>query len=242
MWVNGASITRYCVLCSNTYSPLHSCHNFPVGSRQVARGACFCETETSLFTSTMMDKYDSCKWKEPPQEILSFKQNHERFLLSYQVQDCSNSSANALGLLHWSYKHKYAMQNKDIHLFHDLHCNMYFHTHTAAMFLLNKVEKVKQKWNCAAEKNTNVFPVQVSWYYATENAMTLSKLQQQKNLISRASYTNVSLMLAAVLNVTRNISKSTLKLILSHQRQMLNLTLEYVVPICNYRWFANFLW
>ena len=31
----------------NTYNTLHSCHNFPAGSRQAARGACICET--SLF-------------------------------------------------------------------------------------------------------------------------------------------------------------------------------------------------
>ena len=79
------------------------------------------------------------------------------FHINGLVQDCSNSSANALGLLHWSYKHKYAMHNKDIHLFYDLHCNMYFHTHTAAMFLLNKVEK----WNkseTVLQKRIQMYP------------------------------------------------------------------------------------
>ena len=35
---------RYCVLCSKTYNILHSCHNFPAGSRQAARGSRICET------------------------------------------------------------------------------------------------------------------------------------------------------------------------------------------------------
>ena len=37
-------IKRYCVLCSKTYNNSHSCHNFPAGSRQAARGARICET------------------------------------------------------------------------------------------------------------------------------------------------------------------------------------------------------
>ena len=37
MWINGAWIKRYCVLFSKTYNTLHSCHNFPAGSRQAAR-------------------------------------------------------------------------------------------------------------------------------------------------------------------------------------------------------------
>ena len=44
MRVNGPWIERYCVLCTNT---MHSCHNFPAGSRQVARGACICEKSIS---------------------------------------------------------------------------------------------------------------------------------------------------------------------------------------------------
>ena len=44
MRVNGALIKRYCVLCSKTYNPSHSCHNFPAGSRQASRGARICET------------------------------------------------------------------------------------------------------------------------------------------------------------------------------------------------------
>ena len=43
MWVNGAWIKRYCVLCSKTYNTMHSCHNFPASSRQTARSACICE-------------------------------------------------------------------------------------------------------------------------------------------------------------------------------------------------------
>ena len=37
-------IKRCCVLCSKTYYTSHSCHNFPAGSRQAARGARICET------------------------------------------------------------------------------------------------------------------------------------------------------------------------------------------------------
>ena len=54
MWVNGAWIKRYCVLCSKTYNTLHSCHNFPAGSRQAARGARICETSVLRF------HYDPC--------------------------------------------------------------------------------------------------------------------------------------------------------------------------------------
>ena len=43
MRVNGAWIKIYCVLCSKTYNTLHSCHNFPAGSRQAAGGASICE-------------------------------------------------------------------------------------------------------------------------------------------------------------------------------------------------------
>ena len=57
--VNGAWIKRYCVLSSKTYNTMHSCYNFPVGSRQAARGTRICETslywyneETILMDST----------------------------------------------------------------------------------------------------------------------------------------------------------------------------------------------
>ena len=44
MRVNGACIKIYCVLCSKTYNTLQSCHNFPAGSWQAARGTRICET------------------------------------------------------------------------------------------------------------------------------------------------------------------------------------------------------
>ena len=52
-WGYVTDVSKYhnagkCVLCSKTYNTLHSCHNFPAGSRQAARGARICET--SLFT------------------------------------------------------------------------------------------------------------------------------------------------------------------------------------------------
>ena len=50
MRVNGAWIKRYCVLCSKTYNTLHSCHNFPAGSRQAASATRICET-SKLLTS-----------------------------------------------------------------------------------------------------------------------------------------------------------------------------------------------
>ena len=56
MRVNGAWIKRYCVLCSKTYNTLHSCHNFPAGSRQATRGARICET--SLFS--LIKKLEQC--------------------------------------------------------------------------------------------------------------------------------------------------------------------------------------
>ena len=59
MRVNGAWIKRCCVLCSKTYNTLHSCHNFPAGSRQAARGARICET--SLLKLVHVNKRDpSC--------------------------------------------------------------------------------------------------------------------------------------------------------------------------------------
>ena len=36
----------------NTYKTLHSCHNFPAGSRQAARGACICETSLFKYRQT----------------------------------------------------------------------------------------------------------------------------------------------------------------------------------------------
>ena len=44
MRVYGAWNKIYCVLCSKTYNTLHSCHNFPAGSREAARSARICET------------------------------------------------------------------------------------------------------------------------------------------------------------------------------------------------------
>ena len=41
--VNGSWSKKYCVLCSKTYNTLHSCHNFPAGLGQAARGASICE-------------------------------------------------------------------------------------------------------------------------------------------------------------------------------------------------------
>ena len=44
MWVNGVWIESYCRYVQKAYNTLHSCHNFPAGSRQAARGAHICET------------------------------------------------------------------------------------------------------------------------------------------------------------------------------------------------------
>ena len=44
---------------SKTYNTSHSCHNFPVGSRQAARGARICKT--NLF----IDRYMVFKWVLP---------------------------------------------------------------------------------------------------------------------------------------------------------------------------------
>ena len=63
MRINGAWVKRYCVLCSKTYNTLHSCHNFPAGSRQDARGARICET--SLLDIGKIDtknKYTYMQW------------------------------------------------------------------------------------------------------------------------------------------------------------------------------------
>ena len=58
-----------------TYHTLHSCHNFPAGSRQAARGARFCET--SLLHSPLMNatlsytisytaqEWEYCIWNAP---------------------------------------------------------------------------------------------------------------------------------------------------------------------------------
>ena len=51
MQVNGAWIKIYCVLCSKTYNTLHSCHNFPVGSRQATSGTRICETSLLRLTN-----------------------------------------------------------------------------------------------------------------------------------------------------------------------------------------------
>ena len=44
MWVNGASLKKYCVFCLKIYNTLRGCRNFPAGSRQAASGARICET------------------------------------------------------------------------------------------------------------------------------------------------------------------------------------------------------
>ena len=54
MRVNEAWIKRYGVLRSKTYNTLHSCHNFPAGSRQAARGARICETSLSRLNDKIM--------------------------------------------------------------------------------------------------------------------------------------------------------------------------------------------
>ena len=48
MRVNGAWMKRNCVLCSKIYNTLHSCHNFPAGSLQAARGVRICETRYKI--------------------------------------------------------------------------------------------------------------------------------------------------------------------------------------------------
>ena len=62
------------------------------------------------------------------------------------------------------------MHNKDIHLFYDLRRNMYFHKHTAAMLLLNKVEK----WN----KSETVLQKRIQMYPQCK----LVDIMQQKTL------------------------------------------------------------
>ena len=57
MRVYGALIKRYCVLCSKTCNTLHSCHNFPAGSQQAARGARICETSLLPLYQTEEYKY-----------------------------------------------------------------------------------------------------------------------------------------------------------------------------------------
>ena len=61
MRVNRAWIKIYCALCSKTYNTLHSCHNFPDGSQQAARGARICEMSLLLCSSWhFRDDYDFC--------------------------------------------------------------------------------------------------------------------------------------------------------------------------------------
>ena len=62
MRVNGARIKRYCVLCSKTYSTLHSFHNFPAGSRQTSRGARICET--SLYSGCRYSRVSIVKYPQ----------------------------------------------------------------------------------------------------------------------------------------------------------------------------------
>ena len=50
----GKWIKRYCILCSKTYNTLHSCHNFPAGSQQAARGAGICETSLLWLVKSAM--------------------------------------------------------------------------------------------------------------------------------------------------------------------------------------------
>ena len=60
MWVNGAWIKIYRVLCSETYNTLHSCHNFLADSRQADRGARICETSllgSRTSADTVMTKF-----------------------------------------------------------------------------------------------------------------------------------------------------------------------------------------
>ena len=45
-------------MLKKTYNTLHSCHNFPAGSRQAARGARICET--SLFSRNIVMVINLC--------------------------------------------------------------------------------------------------------------------------------------------------------------------------------------
>ena len=91
MQVNGAWVKRYCLLCSKPYNTLHSCHNFPAGSRQAARGARICET--SLLKCSWMF---TSEWNTH----LSFQRvplkSHKKYL--------THTLKDMIFIIHWNFK------------------------------------------------------------------------------------------------------------------------------------------
>ena len=81
MRVNGAWIKIYCVLCSKTYNTLHSCHNFPVGSRQATRGVRICET----ILISIPNVFHVCFWVEFTGALYS----DSHHLVAYVRLECS---------------------------------------------------------------------------------------------------------------------------------------------------------
>ena len=79
MRVNGAWIKRYCVLCPKTYATLHSCHNFPAGSRQAARVARICETSLIICYTV---------WPTIYAPALQWRHTGRNGVSNYQRLDC----------------------------------------------------------------------------------------------------------------------------------------------------------
>ena len=94
MRVNVAWIKSYCVLCSKTHNTLHSCHNFPAGSRQAARVARICETSllhsTPLPTATPSPRWGILidHWSTISRFLAATKQLYDWFSPSVRPSVC----------------------------------------------------------------------------------------------------------------------------------------------------------
>ena len=69
----------------NMLNTLHSCHNFPAGSRQAARGARICETSLLLLYTTCGTNV-IC-WKKLPMSIFSHKTRARAVIVSTLLSD-----------------------------------------------------------------------------------------------------------------------------------------------------------
>ena len=98
MRVYGAWIKIYCVLCSKTYNTLHSCHNFPAGSRQAARGVRICETSLLMAIWCTTERVHEMRGHR--------SWCHCRFILPHYPIATSNHTRYVL----WSFRYLYVPQ------------------------------------------------------------------------------------------------------------------------------------
>ena len=92
-------------LCSKTYDTLHSCHNFPAGSRQAARGASVCETSLLFFlflSNRLWYLYFRPYTCEILLEVEGANPPTECKIWFHNCRDCGGKNIDGIVIFNWS--------------------------------------------------------------------------------------------------------------------------------------------